>query len=126
MLITPRASTEMGVHYLTWEAQTQPQSPPSLPSVCASSQRPESSFPLGMEARGWEGQPPLSPRARSRPHLSVSSRPSVKWGWLARGSQVYHTLASRDSNSTTVAPGNMGALVPVGPLQHCSRLWSSR
>lgn len=28
MPITPGASTEMGVHYLTWEAQTQPQSPP--------------------------------------------------------------------------------------------------
>lgn len=63
MLTTPGASTEMGVHYLTWEAQTQPQSPPSLASVCASSQRPE--------ARGWEGQPPLSPRALSRPHLCV-------------------------------------------------------
>lgn len=53
--------------------------------------------------------PPLSPRALSHPHLNVSHKSSVKWGWLAEGTAKFekpHPEAQLNSwpVGTPVAP----------------------
>lgn len=87
MLITPGPT---GHHASPWKLRPSPQSPPSLPSVCASSQRPESSFLWEQRPEG--GQPPLSPRA-----ISSSSQCVVQA--LGEGSRVGWLRAAKQSTT---------------------------
>lgn len=114
-----------GVHYLTLEA-LEPASVSTSTAICMCL-IPETRVQLPSGNRGQRVggvSLPFHP-GHDLVLISVYRQALSEMGLVvAWGSQVYHTPASEDSNSTTVAPGNMGCLVPVGPLQHCSRLWA--